>query len=432
MKNKNLLLTIIVFFGLAITSNAQNIPNYVPDNGLIGWWPFNGNANDESGNGNHGTLIGNVSLTTDRDGLPNSAFSFPGNSSAYIDVNQNNSFANFSDGFTISAWYLSNVSSTSGRVIALGNTDSHGGSNGNGFHIAGFNTTGIVLRIGSIPISIGQWNSAIQGQSSAIWHNLVLTANFSNNNYKIYHNGLEIENDTISSALPLPIDLSTQNFNIGRKTVSAFDPWNGKVDDIGIWNRALTAQEVSNLYNGCAISVIVQPDSQQININNNVIFYVASSDSSATYQWQTDLGTGFQNLNSAGQYSGTTSDTLIVANVTMNNDNQPFRCIISSGSCSDTSNVALLTVNNNIGIDKFLQDNLIFVYPNPVQSIINVRVNSILIGKLYKITDNSGRVVLSGQIRSENNIIDLSDLANGVYHMNVDNKMKQQFKILKN
>ena len=51
------MLRLLVFFiglGYAATAAAQ-IPNYVPQNGLVGWWPFNGNANDESGNGNNGT-----------------------------------------------------------------------------------------------------------------------------------------------------------------------------------------------------------------------------------------------------------------------------------------------------------------------------------------------------------------------------------------
>jgi hypothetical protein len=34
------------------------IPSYMPSNGLFGWWPFNVNANDESGNGNNGTVNG--------------------------------------------------------------------------------------------------------------------------------------------------------------------------------------------------------------------------------------------------------------------------------------------------------------------------------------------------------------------------------------
>jgi hypothetical protein len=63
MKNRNVLLTVAVFFGMISGLTAQNVPSYVPTNGLVGWWPFNGNANDESGNGNNGTVNG-ATLTT--------------------------------------------------------------------------------------------------------------------------------------------------------------------------------------------------------------------------------------------------------------------------------------------------------------------------------------------------------------------------------
>jgi hypothetical protein len=49
----------------------------VPSNGLVGWWPFNGNANDESGNGNNGTVNG-ATLTIDRFGNANQAYGFDG------------------------------------------------------------------------------------------------------------------------------------------------------------------------------------------------------------------------------------------------------------------------------------------------------------------------------------------------------------------
>ena len=58
----------ILLFGaiaLSTLTFGQNVPSYVPTNGLVGWWPFNGNANDESGNGNNGTVNG-ATLTTDR------------------------------------------------------------------------------------------------------------------------------------------------------------------------------------------------------------------------------------------------------------------------------------------------------------------------------------------------------------------------------
>jgi opacity protein-like surface antigen len=65
MKTKTLLLTAMATFGMTVATMAQNVPNYVPTNGLVGWWPFNGNATDESGSGNNGTVNG-ATLQADR------------------------------------------------------------------------------------------------------------------------------------------------------------------------------------------------------------------------------------------------------------------------------------------------------------------------------------------------------------------------------
>jgi len=61
---------LIVALLIATNAFGQNLPSYLPKDGLVGWWPFNGNANDESGNGNHGTVNG-ATLTTDRNGKQN-------------------------------------------------------------------------------------------------------------------------------------------------------------------------------------------------------------------------------------------------------------------------------------------------------------------------------------------------------------------------
>ena len=73
MKTRIILLSFIALS--SISAFAQNVPSYVPSNGLVGWWPFNENANDESGNGNNGTVNGST-LTTDRFGNINQAYSF--------------------------------------------------------------------------------------------------------------------------------------------------------------------------------------------------------------------------------------------------------------------------------------------------------------------------------------------------------------------
>jgi hypothetical protein len=58
-----------------------------------------------------------------------------------------------------------------------------------------------------------------------------------------------------------------------------------------------------------------------------------------SFQWQTDIGFGFQNLSNAGQYSGTTTDSLTISNVTAQNNNQLLRCINTSNGCVVTSSV---------------------------------------------------------------------------------------------
>ena len=61
-----------LFLGLLFISQhiVAQVPSYVPTDGLVGYWPFNGNANDESGNGNNGTVNG-ATLTSDRFGNEN-------------------------------------------------------------------------------------------------------------------------------------------------------------------------------------------------------------------------------------------------------------------------------------------------------------------------------------------------------------------------
>ena len=80
------------------------VPSYVPKDGLVGWYPFNGNANDESGNGNHGT-VNRATLTSDRFGNSNKAYNFSGNQ--FIDLGAFSQF-NGANKFTLSLWFKTN------------------------------------------------------------------------------------------------------------------------------------------------------------------------------------------------------------------------------------------------------------------------------------------------------------------------------------
>ncbi len=404
-------MTAIAIFGLATITMAQ-VPSYVPTNGLVGYWPFNGNANDESGNGNNGTVNG-ATLTNDRNGNGNSAYSF--NNSSITCTNSNLPLNIFS----LSVWVLQNQSFGGTEFICLGSPSS--------------TRWGAIYSSLYTTMNYGRGCSGSGGNTinpavnMGVWNHIVYVTQGTGQNTDIYINGVYVNSSTNNNTG----SCSSNNLYFGVDIFSAPEYIDGKLDDIGIWNRALTQQEITDLYNGCQLVVNSQPASQTININNTAQFVIGSSVPGATFQWQTDLGVGFQNLNSVGQYSGTTNDTLTVSNVTLSNNNQPFRCIISSGSCSDTSNVAVLTVNNNVGINEFTQDNLFSVFPNPAQSVINVKADNKLIGEVYSIYDNTGRVVSTGKINAQNTTIELGNLSGGIYMFSVGENMKQTFKIIK-
>ncbi|MFN5371159.1 MAG: hypothetical protein ACK5B6_06810 [Bacteroidia bacterium] len=98
---KNLVLTAAALLGLAAASMGQTLPAYLPTDGLVGWWPFNGNANDESGNGNDG-IASNVIYGTDRFGNSNSTVQIEGQANRIVTVsNPTNLNSNIK---TFSAW----------------------------------------------------------------------------------------------------------------------------------------------------------------------------------------------------------------------------------------------------------------------------------------------------------------------------------------
>ena len=114
----------------------------IPTNGLVAYYPFNGNANDESGNNNNGTVNG-ATLTSDRHGNANKAYSFDGIND-FIKINNSNSLQNINE-VTISAWVNVNnwyISNGTGYfpIIEKSNSSSTGGiynfhiNNNSGFY----------------------------------------------------------------------------------------------------------------------------------------------------------------------------------------------------------------------------------------------------------------------------------------------------------
>jgi hypothetical protein len=85
----------------------------------------------------------------------------------------------------------------------------------------------------------------------------------------------------------------------------------------------------------------------------------------------------------------------------------------------------------SVGINETINDTLFTIYPNPTQSIVNVKADTKLIGAVYNMYDNTGKVVLSGKINTENTSVDLEKLAAGIYLFSIGENVKQTFKVIK-
>ena len=254
---KKLLLTAVTAIGLATTTTAQTVPSYVPSNGLVGWWPFNGNANDESGNGNNGAVNG-ATLTVDRFGNNGKAYSFDGVND-FINFSSNTSFNILSD-VTISCWSktISNISSQQ-QLIWFG--DSQSGKDPYSVAINSNNYFYFRRDVAS-GTTIRQINSLSTFNSN--YYHIVGTYNSSTNRMKIYINGLIQDSVNADYSINYTTQNMYLNFGVANNGTQQF--YKGSLDDIGIWNRALTQQEITNLYNGgiCFQSVTVT-DTLRIN-----------------------------------------------------------------------------------------------------------------------------------------------------------------------
>lgn len=422
MKTRQLLLTAIAICGFAVISMAQ-VPSYVPSNGLVGWYPFTGNANDLSGSGNNGTVNGAI-LTTDRFGDANRAYFFNGNQeNIYV---ANSILPATVTSYSISVWIKPNAITSGMDLLCDRNTSTYSQK----YRLLVNTTTpGIYNYIYTTVNGPSVSNVISSVPANNNWQLLVAILDASANIMKFYLNGSLIGQST--NGYQYPNHLNGTYIGANVSPIGPDPSFNGSIDDIGVWNRVLTQQEITNLYNSCQLSVTTQPINQSVSVTSNAQFKAGSSDIASTFQWQTDLGLGFQNINNAGQYSGATNDTLTVSTTTLSNNNQQFRCIITSGLCKDTSNVAVLTVINDIGIQDFSKGQSFSVYPNPAKSQINVRADANLLGSIYSVFDNSGKSVLTGKILSENTIIELGNLSEGIYLFRIGDNLKQTFKVLK-
>lgn len=111
----------------------------------------------------------------------------------------------------------------------------------------------------------------------------------------------------------------------------------------------------------CISSITRQVANSNTYLGNNALFSLTCSNNSATFQWQQNTGPGFVNIINGTQFSGANDDTLIITNTTLLQNNNIYRCLVSTGSCIDTSSIGTLTVSCNLN----------FVTQPVNQSVIN-------------------------------------------------------------
>ena len=201
--------------------------------GLVAWYPLNGNANDATSNGNNGS-INYATSVVGQNGQSNGAYSFNG-SSSYID--SNTKLSSLISAMTISAWV--NPSSTQ---VQYANIWGNHGNNQLGVYMEqnstnvnqyawGYGTGSSWSTTGTFNLTAGSWQYIVAIKDLQYCY--------------IYINGIEQVASRVSCSANISPSTTT-DFIIGQGYPGRY--FNGAIDDVRIYNRALSVSEVSALY----------------------------------------------------------------------------------------------------------------------------------------------------------------------------------------
>jgi hypothetical protein len=206
--------------------------------GLVGYWPFNGNAIDESGNGNNGTVFG-ASLTSDRFGNAGKAYSFGGiNDTIIVNLQNNNG------DWSLNFWLYTPSNNNFGVQFPFG----FGTQSINAFGLPGFGITGVNQQLPCTNLLSNRalFTDATTECNSAVWLNTLSINTWYNysiskvgNFYSVHSQGDLVFTGTISNIILNKLKMGSR--------LSNFLEFNGKLDDIRIYNRALSQSEISYL-----------------------------------------------------------------------------------------------------------------------------------------------------------------------------------------
>ena len=198
----------------------------LPSQGLVSHYPFNGNANDESGNNNHCTISG-ATLTTDRHGNVNSAYNFDGDDFIY------NSSANLENDYTLSLWIFPTDLTGRRAFFSQYTSDSPPTTNRTFMSVNSgkieFFVAGSV--VGSIAINLNTWYHVVFCSDGKAYVNMIQDITGTPGNPVNIFNVIGARH-AVGGGISPPVDFFV-----------------GKLDDVRIYNRVLTNAEITLLYN---------------------------------------------------------------------------------------------------------------------------------------------------------------------------------------
>jgi sulfatase modifying factor 1 len=220
--------------------------------GLVAYYPLDGNANDESGQGNHGTNVG-ATPSVDRFFKEGKSYLFDGASKIDLPFAQGSV-----DQYTITAWFKT----TEGGIILGANHQEPALLIGIAKEASGYgeNTGRSFISLSANPgVWIGKLSSSKTKAPDGQWHQIVGVFSSTNGsivepqNFRLFIDGNEVDFINNTSGNPsgeFTSPISAQNlFAIGTHADGWESPgFNGNLDDIRIYNRALSDAEIAQLY----------------------------------------------------------------------------------------------------------------------------------------------------------------------------------------
>jgi hypothetical protein len=213
------------------------VENRIPTEGLIAYYPFNGNAIDESNNGNDGTVSGAV-LTTDRFGNLSKAYDFDGINDRIFIASSNYPTGNVTISYSAWMYREESYNYTGDFIIDVGDP---GAKNRRSSFSITTKQNWPYYCVQDNDISFNEYQ--IQNQK---WYHLVLVKN--GIEVTLYIDGEHIATKSIQEGQ----NITNTRYAIGSNADGSWrggEWFHGKLDDIRIYNRPLSEQEVITLYN---------------------------------------------------------------------------------------------------------------------------------------------------------------------------------------